>query len=305
MINLIHYLFNYFNLFNGILVFSTLLLLLSLYAYFYKYVKISFFLLYMSLTYCYFFVILTENISSISITYVYYFTIFISYHLYFTFSKRFYYRTIIIIKKYVNNSEYFKLILWIVLVFITALFGEGFIFLGIFNPLFAFSLVTGNFTLFFFLLIEWGWMFILIFCNKFNIFNNFLLKIQNYFSREACLHFIGNNPGKLLCEKVGTMIVCTPIVVSVPALAGYALDKESQTGNYAINKMHEYQARFPNSTHDQQYKVYSDSYKSHANSSLIGRGLTKWGVMSPGAPEAVIPDYQSDLQKQIGGLNKK
>jgi hypothetical protein len=163
----------------------------------------------------------------------------------------------VVIKKYLNGSEYFKLILWIVLVFITALFGEAFIFLMVFNPLFGLSLVTADFMLFFFLFILWIWMFILIFCNK------FLLKIQNYFSREACLHFIGNNPGKLLCERVGTLIVCTPIVVSVPATAGYVLDKESQTGNYAIGKMHEYQAKHPNSTHDQQYKVYQIEHLNH------------------------------------------
>jgi len=77
------------------------------------------------------------------------------YHLYFTFSKRFYSRTIVVIKKYLNGSEYFKLILWIVLVFITALLGEAFIFLMVFNPLFGFSLVTANFMLFFFLFILW------------------------------------------------------------------------------------------------------------------------------------------------------
>jgi len=290
---------------NCVLAISFFLFCLSLFAYWYKYVAVSFFLLYVSLTYGYFFVILTKNVSSITITYCYYSSIFLCYHLYFTFSKRFYSRTIVVIKKYLNGSEYFKLILWIVLVFITSLFGETFIFLMVFNPLFAFSIVTANFMVFFFLLILWIWSFILIFCNKFKIFNNFLLKIQNYFSREACLHFIGNNPGKLLCEKVGTLIVCTPIVVSIPATAGYALDKESQTGNYAINKLHEYQAKHPNSTHDQQYKVYQDFYKSHANSSLIGRGLTRWGVMSPGVPEVVIPDYKSDLNNTLSSLDKK
>jgi hypothetical protein len=42
------------------------------------------------------------------------------------------------------------------------------------------------------------------------------------------------------------MIVCTPIVVSVPATAGYVLDQKAKTGNYAIDKMHEYQAKHPN-----------------------------------------------------------
>ena len=206
---------------------------------------------------------------------------------------------------YLNNFEYIKLILWFVLVFIPALLGEPFIFLMVFNPLFAFSLATANFTFFFFLLVEWVWMFGLIVSNEFNVFNHFLLKIQNYFSRDACLHYIGNNPGKTLCQKIGTMIVCTPIIVSVPATAGYVFDYEAKTGNYAIDKMHEYQAKHPNSTHDQQYNVYHNRYKSHANSSLMGRTLTNVGIMKPGAPEAVIPNYRSDLRNSFSGLDKK
>lgn len=261
--------------------------------------------MYVSLTYSYFFIILTVKVSSISVTYIYYALVFLVYHFYFTFTKRFCYRTISVIINYLNNFAYVKLILWVVLVFIPALLGEAFIFLMVFNPVFAFSLATANFTLFFFLLIEWVWMFSLIFINEFNIFNHFLLKIQNYFSRKACLHYIGNSPGKRLCNNIGPLVVCTPIVVSVPAIGGYTLDQEAKTGQYAIEKMHEYQAKHPNSTHDQQYKVFKNSYQSHANSSLVGRTLGRWGIMIPGAPEAVIPDYRSDLKNSVSGLDKK
>jgi hypothetical protein len=156
--------------------------------------------MYVSLTYYYFFIILIINVSLISVTYFYYGLVFLVYHFYFTFTKRFCYRTIIVIINYLNNFEYVKLILWFVLIFIPALLGEAFIFLMVFNPLFAFSLATANFT-FFFLLVEWVWMFGLIFSNQFNIFNHFLLKIQNYFSSKACLHYIGNNPGKSYVKK--------------------------------------------------------------------------------------------------------
>jgi hypothetical protein len=94
-------------------------------------------------------------------------------------------------------------------------------------------------------------------------------------------------------------------VVSIPATAGYILEKEAQTGNYAINQKHDYRAKYPNSTLDQQYNEYVNAYKGHANSSMVGRGLTKWGVMTPGAPEAVIPDYKSDLQTKVDTLIKK
>lgn len=262
-------------------------------------------MIYTALTYAYFFIVLTINMSTIAVTYFYYGLVFFTYHYFFTFTKRFYYRTIIVIINYLNNYEYVKLLLWFFLIFIPALLGEAFIFLMVFNPLFGFSLATANFTLFFFLLIEWVWMFGLIFSNKYNIFNHFLFKIQNYFSRKACLHYIGNNIGKTLCQRIGTMIVCTPIIVSVPGIAGYVLDQEAKTGNYAIEKMHEYQAKHSNSTHDQQYNVYKICYQSHANSSIMGRSLTNWGVMKPGAPEVVIPDYKSDLKNSLSGLDKK
>ena len=58
-------------------------------------------------------------------------------------------------------------------------------------------------------------------------------------------------------------------------------------------------------THDQQYKVYENSYKSHANSSLIGCGLTKWGIMGPGVLEYVIPNYKLDLKTALNDLYKK
>ena len=129
MFNLLYYITNFLGVNDSILIFSFLFLGLSIFFYYYKYYKLSFFLLYIALTYKYFFIILTKNVSSILITYIYYVAIFLCYHIYFTFSKRFYNRTIVVIKEYLNDSEYLKLILWIFLVFIPALFGEAFIFL--------------------------------------------------------------------------------------------------------------------------------------------------------------------------------
>jgi hypothetical protein len=74
---------------------------------------------------------------------------------------------------------------------------RSFYFLVVFTPLFAFSFATENFTLFFFLLLQWIWMFSLIISNTFNIFDNFLLKIKNYFSSKACLHCIVNYPNRV------------------------------------------------------------------------------------------------------------
>lgn len=201
MFNLIKYSIEYFNIFYSILIISFICLGLSLLFYYKNHKKLSFFLNYLSLTYCYFFIILTVDISPILVTYFYYSLIFLVYHYYFTFTKRFCYRTIIVIIHYLNNLEYFKLILWFVFILIPTLLGEAFIFLMVFNPLFGFSLATANFTFFFFLFVEWSWMFGLIVSNQLNIFTPFLFKIQDYFSRNACLHYIGSNPGKQLCQK--------------------------------------------------------------------------------------------------------
>ena len=304
MVNLIGYLTNYLGMFYSILIVSLLCLSLSLLLYYYKYYKLSFFLLYVSLTYDYLFVLLNKNVFILSATYCYYISIFLSYHFYFTFSKRFYSRTIVVVKKYLNSSDYLKLILWIVLVFITALLGEVFIFWTVFNALFAFSLVTENYVLFFFLLIQWIWIFILIFLNKFNICNNFLSKILNYFSRKACLHYIGNNAGNKL-QRLGAHVLIPLVTGALPAGALFMLSQESATGNYAAGQMYEHQVKHPNSTQDEQYNTYQKCYKLHANSSMTGRLLTYWGVLRPAAPEVIIPDYKSNLEIALKGLDKK
>ena len=65
------------------------------------------------------------------------------------------------------------------------------------------------------------------------------------------------------------MVVCTPIVISVPAAAGYELGKKAQTATYAIEQMQDHAKRYPNSTPIEQYQVYTKSYDFHANSSII------------------------------------
>ena len=306
MFNIMRYFVELFGMNGSVLLFSFLFLLVALVALYNGHRKFSFGLIYLFLTYFYFFLLLSKLLfDPIKMTYFYYFCLLFIYHCYFTFSKRFLYRTIVIIKIFLNNSEYFKLILWIVLIFITSLFTELFTFLIIFNGLFALSIATGNFILLFFLLVIWIWTLILVFCNRFNVFTDFLLRIRDYFSRGACLHYIGNNVGQRVCNQMGTFIVCTPIVVSIPGLAGFALNEGGKTGQFAYSKMDDYKTKFPNSTHDQQYKIYTDAYKGYANNSLIGRGLTKLGFMVPAAPGAIIPEYKSDLSTRLDGLNKK
>ena len=302
MFNLINQFVNYFH-FNSVCFSACIFFSSSIVFYYYSYKKVSFLLLYITLTCTYFVVLSSGGVYSLVITYLYYFLVFIFYHLYFTVSKRFYSRTVVVIRGYLRSSEHLKLFLWIVLVFISSLFGgEIFIFLMVFSPLLSLSLMVANFKVFFFLLIQWIWILGLVFSNRFSIFTDSLSSIRDYFSRRACLHYIGNNTGSKI-SPLG-LAALMPLGMGIPAFGGYALNVEAQTGNYAIEKMHDFQAKHPKSTHTQQYAVYSKYYLAHANSSIAGRGLTKWGVMVPGAPEAVIPDFKTQLQDALNKSNK-
>lgn len=199
MVSLLNLIIEKLNTVNSVLFFSGLFLVIALLCNHYSNRALSYFFFYSSLMYTYFFFLLSLNISPSLLTYGFYFIVFISYHFYFTFSKRYYLRTIVIIRKYLNNKEYVKLVLWSYFVLLCSLIGNKFVFLGVFNPLLLFSMANSNMTFALFLIILWSWMFILIFCNEFKIYTNFLLCIQNFFSREACLHYIGANPGKMLC----------------------------------------------------------------------------------------------------------
>jgi hypothetical protein len=85
----------------------------------------------------------------------------------------------------------------------------------------------------------------------------------------------------------------------------FALDKEYQTANYAIEQMDNFKNRFPNSTMMEQYNVYKDSYNLHANNNIIGRQLTKVGVMQPAAPETIFSRYDEAFKQSVELLNKK
>jgi len=49
-------------------------------------------------------------------------------------------------------------------------------------------------------------MVILIIFNEFSICTSFLITVRNYFSRWACLHFIGNNPSIFVKKSVKNCI---------------------------------------------------------------------------------------------------
>lgn len=147
---------------------------------------------------------------------------------------------------------------------------------------------AGNFKLsiVLFLLGQWFWMCMLIFLNKFKIHTNFLRKIHKYFSRKACLHYLGSNLSLKKENRVGVIGVLAPLWLLPHNIFFYLSAQEAKTGQYAIEKMHEYELNHPESTPDQRYKVYEDSYYGYAN---------RFNFFKPAAPESIIPNYKSDL----------
>lgn len=175
MQNMIEYINNFMinlGLKYCILIMSFFFLSLSLFYYFYKSKWSSFLMFYVGSTYLKLFLNSVNHSWAITILYVYYLSIFLAYHLFFTFSKRFYFITIIVIKQYLKGSEYVKLLLWFVFVFTTSLLLENFILFVLISPLMGFTLTTSNFLLLFFLLCQWLWMCLLVFFNKYNIHMN-------------------------------------------------------------------------------------------------------------------------------------
>ena len=137
-----------------------------------------------------------------ALTYTFHFILFFTYHCFFTFTKQFYCRSLVVIKGYLNKFEIKKLILWTILMFIPTLFNSIFIFMAIFNPLLIFTAFKGHFILFFFIGL-WLWLVFLFIFNKFNLFSTFLNNLQNFFSRRACLHFLGNNAESKVPNRLG------------------------------------------------------------------------------------------------------
>jgi len=129
----------------------------------------------------------------IQLALLYYAMLFIGFHIFEeTFTKRFYLRTKIIITGYYKKSELFKLVLWFFLIFIPSLIKHPIVIFTVYQPLmFHCYLFEYDFLLlFFFIYILWvGLLFLPV---NFKITWIFLTTCQIYFSRRACLHYVGN-----------------------------------------------------------------------------------------------------------------
>ena len=100
----------------------------------------------------------------------------------------------------------------------------------------------------------------LIINNKFNLFTKYLENILQYFSRWACLHFVGNSLGRKVTEKIGGAIIFAPISISFSGEFLFVL--------------------------------------GHDDSSMAGRALNRFGIIRPAAPEAILPNYYNTGLKE-------
>ena len=133
------------------------------------------------------------------ISLIYYAIIFIGFHIFEeTFSKRFYLRTKIILIGYYSNFEFIKIVLWFFLVLLPSLIKEPILMYSVYQPLMAYCyLFEYDFILLFLFLFMLRCL-LLILMNKYKIAPNFLKKCLAYFSRRACLHYVGNMFGAAL-----------------------------------------------------------------------------------------------------------
>jgi hypothetical protein len=292
-----------FNLHLSFIIFFIIVILSFIAVYFFNNKKLAFYFSYIGITYGLYEVLSKTSFNAVFCMYLYYFIVFVIYHSYFSFSKVYFIRAVVVIKGYAKLSEYFKIILWFFIILIPSLFIDNFIILFCFNQVLVFSITMGHTIIFFFFLLIWCWIFFLIICTKFGVCIPFLKRVQKYFTRRGTLHYLGNNVGSSLKKagEKGVLLLAAPLGF----VTGIVLNKDAETGNYAISRLQDFEIQNPNSSHLDRYKVFEESYIRHANSSTAGRLLYKANLMQPASPEAIIPDFTTGLREKLEELEKQ
>lgn len=126
------------------------------------------------------------------VAYVFYFIFFFTYHIYYTFNEKFFKKVKFIISNYSSNSEFIKIGLWLLTILLPFLIANNFVFLFVVYPILGNSLLAGHHFVFYSMLLLCVWVLFLSISAKNKIFKEFRYGIQKYFSREACVDFIGN-----------------------------------------------------------------------------------------------------------------
>jgi hypothetical protein len=156
----------------------------------------SFLFIYGAVYFFYFHGLLTQNfVSNTTLIYVFQFFIFLFYHYQKTFTRRFTLRVYSVVQTFLRSNSIVKLILWVLFVLLPTLIKDSFILPYVFSPVFFASLGSYNSPILFVLtLVLLSFSFLGI-SSHFKWFLKLRQRIVKYFSRRACLHFIGNNAG--------------------------------------------------------------------------------------------------------------
>nr|QYB23174.1 hypothetical protein [Nitzschia traheaformis] len=150
----------------------------------------------------------------------YYFIIFLGFHAFEgTFSKRFYLRTRIIIMGYCKDFAFIKLFLWVCLVLLPSLIMYGPVIFTVYYPVVLFCYLFEYDIILFFLILIFLWCCLITLMNRYRFGLNYLKFILNYFSRRACLHYVGNAFGSRSIVKIFELLTPAKVVGSAVMLA--------------------------------------------------------------------------------------
>ena len=208
---------------------------------------LSFFFLYVVFYVLYFYSISKITaISSTLLSYFFYLSLFFLYHFYFTFTKQFILRTYSIIKFFFVSSRFMKLVLWVLFILFPTLVNNLFVFLLVFNQLLVLAFLADHTIILFYLILLYIWFSFLSISNYFNVFSKVRRKIVKYFSRKACLHFIGNAPGSKLSEHLPAVLIA--VMTTVPAIAGPLNDATTSANKAGQAAIDNYKLINPNAS---------------------------------------------------------
>ena len=134
----------------------------------------------------------------------YFVNLFVGFHVFKrTFSTRHTLRTKSILLTYYKKSEFIKIFLWILLIFIPSLIMHVTVLIVVYQPLMMFCFLSHYDTLLTFLSLLLLWCFLLFLMNKYDFGHEFLKNCLHYFSRRACLHYVGNTFGARIRSVFG------------------------------------------------------------------------------------------------------
>ena len=131
-----------------------------------------------------------------------------------------------------------------VFILFPSLVNNIFIFFLVFNQLLVLALVANHHIILAFLSLLWIWFCFLSISNYFKLFPKIRKKILKYFSRKACLHFVGNSLGAKLQPHLPAILIA--LVATIPAIAGPINDATTNANTAGDQALKNYMLKHPN-----------------------------------------------------------